>query len=106
MNVLLGVLNRLVDRGNTVLVIEHNMDVIKVADWVLDMGPTGGEAGGELVFSGTPEELVKNKKSKTARFVAEELRLSAERLERKLDPKAENNTTLPSTKKKAGKAIK
>jgi excinuclease ABC subunit A len=75
-NVLLGVLNRLVDRGNTVLVIEHNMDVIKVADWVLDMGPTGGAAGGELVFSGTPEELAKNKKSKTARFIADELHLS------------------------------
>jgi len=76
-NVLLGVLYRLVDRGNTVLVIEHNMDVIKVADWVLDMGPTGGAAGGELVFSGTPEDLAKNKKSKTARFIAEELGLSS-----------------------------
>jgi excinuclease ABC subunit A len=75
-NVLLGVLNRLVDRGNTVLVIEHNMDVIKVADWILDMGPAGGGAGGELVFSGTPEDLAKNKRSKTARFIAEELHLS------------------------------
>lgn len=72
-HVLLGVLNRLVDRGNTVLVIEHNLDVIKVSDWVLDMGPEGGEAGGHLVFSGTPEGLSQNKKSKTARFVAQEL---------------------------------
>ncbi|WP_118193400.1 excinuclease ABC subunit UvrA [Albibacterium indicum] len=72
-NVLLGVLNRLVNRGNTVLVIEHNMDVIKVADYVIDMGPEGGQRGGELVFSGTPEELARNKRSKTARFVAMEL---------------------------------
>lgn len=72
-NVLLGVLNRLVDRGNTVLVIEHNMDVIKVADYVIDMGPEGGLRGGELIFSGTPEELAKSKRSETARFVAMEL---------------------------------
>jgi len=72
-NVLLGVLNRLVDRGNTVLVIEHNMDVIKVADYVIDMGPEGGMRGGELVFSGTPEELARNRRSKTARFIAMEL---------------------------------
>lgn len=103
-NVLLGVLNRLVDRGNTVLVIEHNMDVIKVADWVLDMGPVGGAAGGELVFSGTPEDLVKSKKSKTARFVAEELRISLERTNGKL--KLEDKSKSVDTKKKAGKAIK
>jgi excinuclease ABC subunit A len=96
-NVLLGVLNRLVDRGNTVLVIEHNMDVIKVADWVLDMGPTGGAAGGELVFSGTPEDLAKNKRSKTARFVAEELHLSSAVQEKK---------AVKGSKKTAGKAIK
>src|SRR6185436_19564443 len=54
---LLGVLNRLVDLGNTVLVIEHNLDVIKTADWIIDLGPEAGEAGGHIVFQGTPEEL-------------------------------------------------
>src|SRR5690606_15275104 len=72
-NVLLGVLNRLVDRGNTVLVIEHNLDVIKVADWVIDLGPEGGSGGGEILFSGIPEDLIKNKRSETARFLALEL---------------------------------
>lgn len=72
-NVLLGVLNRLVDRGNTVLVIEHNMDVVKVADWIIDLGPEGGAGGGEILFSGTPEDLVKNKESDTARFLKAEM---------------------------------
>lgn len=103
-NVLLGVLNRLVDRGNTVLVIEHNMDVIKVADWVLDMGPVGGAGGGELVFSGTPEDLVKSKKSKTARFIAEELRTSLQNMNGK--PKLEEKGKSVEIKKKAEKAIK
>lgn len=71
--VLLDVLNRLVDRGNTVLVIEHNLDVIKVADWVVDLGPEGGAGGGEILFSGTPEDLTKCKKSQTARFLAAEM---------------------------------
>ena len=74
MSVLLGVLNRLVDRGNTVLVIEHNLDVIKVADWIIDLGPEGGAGGGEILFSGTPEDLVKVARSETARFLAEEMR--------------------------------
>lgn len=72
-NVLLHVLYRLVDRGNTVLVIEHNLDVVKVADWVIDLGPEGGEAGGQIVFSGTPEALTKSKKSETARFLKAEM---------------------------------
>jgi len=75
-NVLLGVLNRLVERGNTVLVIEHNMDVVKVADWVIDMGPEGGRGGGELVFAGTPEGLAQSKKSRTAKFIEMELNFS------------------------------
>lgn len=70
---LLDVLNKLVDRGNTVLVIEHNMDVIKVADHIIDLGPEGGDGGGKILFEGTPEELVKNKESHTARFLKEEL---------------------------------
>jgi len=70
---LLEVLNKLVDRGNTVLVIEHNMDVIKVADHVIDLGPEGGDGGGRILFEGTPEELVKNKESYTAQFLKIEL---------------------------------
>jgi excinuclease ABC subunit A len=71
--VLLDVLNRLVNKGNTVLIIEHNLDVIKQVDHVIDIGPEGGRKGGELLFSGTPEDLVKIKKSHTARFLAREL---------------------------------
>ncbi|MDR3679642.1 MAG: excinuclease ABC subunit UvrA [Flavipsychrobacter sp.] len=70
---LLQVLNRLTDRGNTVLVIEHNMDVIKVADYVIDMGPEGGAGGGKLIGSGTPEKIAKIKESHTARFLKMEL---------------------------------
>ena len=72
-NVLLGVLNRLVDHGNTVLVIEHNLDVIKVADWVIDLGPEGGAGGGDILFEGTPEGLAKCQKSHTGRFLKAEL---------------------------------
>jgi excinuclease ABC subunit A len=71
--VLLDVLNRLVDKGNTVIVIEHNMDVIKVADHVIDIGKEGGRNGGEILFEGTPEELAKCKDSFTARFLEQEL---------------------------------
>jgi excinuclease ABC subunit A len=71
---LLEVLNKLVDRGNTVLVIEHNMDVIKVADHIIDLGPEGGEGGGKILFEGTPEDLLKVKESFTAQFLKEELR--------------------------------
>jgi excinuclease ABC subunit A len=68
-NLLLAVLQRLVDQGNTVVVIEHNLDVIKCADWVVDLGPEGGEEGGELIFSGTPEDLSLQKKSYTGSFL-------------------------------------
>ena len=70
---LLNVLNRLVERGNTVLVIEHNMDVIKSADYLIDMGPEGGEGGGNVVATGTPEQIAKNKKSLTGLFLKKEL---------------------------------
>jgi excinuclease ABC subunit A len=70
---LLDVLTKLVDRGNTVLVIEHNMDVIKVADHVIDLGPEGGDGGGRILFEGTPEQLVKNKESHTAKYLKAEL---------------------------------
>ncbi len=72
-NVLMGVINRLVDRGNTVLIIEHNLDVVKSADWVIDIGPEGGKEGGQVLFEGTPENLIKNKKSETARFLKLEM---------------------------------
>jgi len=71
---LLNVLNRLVDNGNTVLVIEHNMDVIKSADHIIDIGPEGGSKGGELLFAGTPEDLVKCKKSHTGTYLKKELK--------------------------------
>jgi excinuclease ABC subunit A len=70
---LLDVLNKLTDRGNTVLVIEHNMDVIKVADHIIDLGPEGGDGGGKILFEGTPEELIHCKESHTGRFLKMEL---------------------------------
>jgi len=70
---LLVVLNRLVEKGNTVLIIEHNMDIIKVADHIIDVGPEGGDLGGMIVAQGTPEQVAKNKKSYTAQFLKEEL---------------------------------
>ena len=73
-HVLLQVLQRLTDKGNSILVIEHNMDVIKVADWIIDLGPEGGAGGGEIIAVGTPEQLIKNKRSHTARFLAKELK--------------------------------
>ncbi len=66
---LLSVLQRLVDKGNTVLVIEHNLEVIKNADYLIDLGPDGGDKGGELVFAGTPEEIIKHKKSHTGKYL-------------------------------------
>ena len=72
--ILLDVLDKLIARGNTVLVIEHNMDVIKVADYILDIGLEGGNKGGNIVAQGTPEEVAKNKESHTARFLREELK--------------------------------
>ncbi|WP_339923901.1 excinuclease ABC subunit UvrA [uncultured Cyclobacterium sp.] len=75
---LLGVLQQLVDKGNTVLIIEHNMDVIKVVDHVIDLGPEGGQKGGEILFSGTPEKLANHPSSHTARFLKEELEKNGE----------------------------
>jgi len=71
--VLMGVLNRLVDKGNTVIVIEHNLDVIKLADHIIDIGPEGGRLGGRIIFSGTPEELVKHPESFTGQYLKNEL---------------------------------
>ncbi|MBO7073310.1 MAG: excinuclease ABC subunit UvrA [Bacteroidales bacterium] len=71
--VLMEVLNKLVDKGNTVLIIEHNMDVIKMADYIIDMGPEGGERGGMILGQGTPEDIVKNKVGYTSKYLKEEL---------------------------------
>ena len=71
--VLMEVINKLVDKGNTILIIEHNMDVIKLADYIIDIGPEGGKGGGQLIAKGTPEEVAKSKKSYTAQFLKKEL---------------------------------
>ena len=73
-NNLLNVLNRLADLGNTILVIEHNLDVIKCADWIIDMGPEGGDGGGQVIAQGPPEVLCKSKTSHTAEYLAPKLR--------------------------------
>ncbi|MBI1926861.1 ATP-binding cassette domain-containing protein, partial [Candidatus Poribacteria bacterium] len=74
---LLMVLNRLVDKGNTIVVIEHNMDVIKCADWVIDLGPEGGDGGGEVVAMGTPEAVAAVERSHTGRFLRKVLAYQA-----------------------------
>ena len=66
---LLGVLGRLVDSGNTVIVIEHNLDVIKTADWVIDLGPEGGSRGGDVIATGTPEDVAQVEESYTGQFL-------------------------------------
>jgi len=71
--VLLDVINRLVDKGNTMIIIEHNLDVIKCADYVIDMGPEGGKGGGKILFTGTPEELTASKVGFTSKFLEKEL---------------------------------
>jgi excinuclease ABC subunit A len=70
---LLEVLNHLREKGNTIVVIEHNLDVIKTADWVVDLGPEGGDGGGDIVAQGSPESVAKSKASHTGRFLAEML---------------------------------
>ena len=76
---LLVVLNRLVDAGNTVVVIEHNLDVIKCADWVIDLGPEGGDEGGRVIAEGTPEDLSQSRPSFTGQYLAKVLAAQANR---------------------------
>ncbi len=68
------VINKIVEFGNTVIIIEHNLDVIKLADYVIDIGPDGGGKGGKIVAEGTPEEIAKNSKSVTGKFLKDELK--------------------------------
>jgi len=75
--VLLGVLNKLVDKGNTVIVIEHNLDIIKCADYIIDLGPEGGERGGNILAAGTPEEIIRNEESYTAKYLRAELHMQS-----------------------------
>jgi excinuclease ABC subunit A len=74
--VLMGVIDSLVDKGNTVLIIEHNLDVIKLADYIIDLGPEGGKGGGTIICRGTPEEIIKEKNSYTGKYLADELAIS------------------------------
>jgi excinuclease ABC subunit A len=76
---LLEVLNRLTDLGNTIIIIEHNLDVVKQADWIIDLGPEGGEAGGRVIAQGTPEKLAAYKKSYTGQALAKVLRIGPHR---------------------------
>jgi excinuclease ABC subunit A len=73
------VLHLLVDKGNSIVVIEHNLDVIKTADWIIDLGPEGGERGGEVVAAGTPEEVAAIAESYTGRFLEKALTVNSER---------------------------
>ncbi len=70
---LMDVIQRLVDKGNSVLVIEHNLDVIRCSDWIIDLGPEGGDKGGEIVVTGTPEEVAEHPTSHTARYLKQVL---------------------------------
>ena len=73
-NVLMKVINKIIEFGNTVIIIEHNLDVIKLADYVIDIGPDGGNKGGKIVAEGTPEEIILNPKSVTGKFLKDELK--------------------------------
>jgi excinuclease ABC subunit A len=70
---LMDVVNKITDRGNTVLIIEHNMDVIKMADHIIDLGPEGGDGGGKILFEGTPEEMIKISSNHTAKYLQIEM---------------------------------
>jgi excinuclease ABC subunit A len=100
---LLDVLHELVETGNTVLVIEHNLDVIKTADHIIDLGPEGGDGGGQIVATGTPEAVAKVKKSWTGKFLAEALKRQADRRGGAAKPKAKASVKKAPAKKPAAK---
>jgi excinuclease ABC subunit A len=92
---LLDVLHQLVDQGNTVVVIEHNLDVIKTADWIVDLGPEGGSGGGRILVTGTPETVAATPGSHTGRFLASHLKPA-----KTARPKAESNNGKAKQKRK------
>jgi len=98
---LLGVLGRLVDQGNTVIVIEHNLDVIKTADWLIDMGPEGGSGGGLVVAEGTPEEVAAHPGSHTGRFLKQVLEGRAARP----SPTLPRSTTVAAARSRGGRRV-
>ncbi|MFM9084634.1 MAG: excinuclease ABC subunit A, partial [Actinomycetota bacterium] len=98
---LLTVLSRLVDQGNSVLVIEHNLDVIKTADWIIDLGPEGGSGGGTIVAQGTPEQVAKVKGSHTGRFLRDVLEGGPSVATRPGKPAATNGTRTAGTSTRA-----
>ncbi len=100
---LLDVLGRLVEGGNTVMVIEHNLDVVKTADWVIDLGPEGGAGGGQIIATGTPEEVAKAKGSYTGRFLAELLPEAGKSSKRRRPAQAARTATRTSAKKTSAK---
>src|SRR5690625_2301019 len=82
---LLSVLQRIVDNGDTVIIIEHNLDVIKTADYIIDLGPEGGDGGGEILTTGTPEEISNSSNSYTGKYLKEMIERDQERMNEKLD---------------------
>lgn len=96
---LLEVLQRLVDKGNTVLIIEHNFDVIKCADWIIDLGPEGGDAGGRLVAAGPPEKVARAQESHTGHFLSRELGLETDRVDQAEKSKSKLKSLASETKK-------
>jgi excinuclease ABC subunit A len=98
---LLGVLHSLVDKGNTVIVIEHNLDVIKTADWIIDMGPEGGSGGGRVVAEGTPEEVIEIDSSHTGRFLRHVLEARPVKRPARARKAAPAKSTAPATAAKA-----
>ena len=103
---LLEVLQRLVDRGNSVIIIEHNLDVIKTADYIIDIGPEGGDRGGTLVACGTPEEIAEVKESYTATYIRKILKTAKEKEESNLLEVAEEAPVIEITPKKRGRKKK
>ncbi len=72
-NILIKAFNSLISKGHSIICIEHNLDVIKCSDWIIDLGPEGGDKGGDIVFQGTPEDLIKSKKSITGRYLKDKI---------------------------------